>query len=115
MRATGNLAGVSFVDAPLYSANRETWREIISESGYFFTDSAMKWFSCRVSWDTLTPYNAGYAFITSERDSAGAWNYKRRYTVRSWESANGVDHLSEFGEFATLSAARKYLTRLTDN
>jgi hypothetical protein len=109
------MAGVSFIDAPLYNANRDQWREIITESGYFFTVSAMKWFGCRIAWDTLTEYRGGFAFITSERDSGGAWDYARRYTVRVWDRDNGTDKLSEFGEFATLTAAKKHLNNLTDN
>lgn len=108
MRPAGNLAGVSFIDAPLYHPRRDEWREIISNSGYFFTVSTMKYFSCRVAWDSLTAYTDEYAFITSEQDSAGAWDGQRRYTVRTWDAQNGVQG-KDFGEFDTLREAKRAL------
>ena len=116
MRASGNLAGVSFMDAPRYHRDREQWREIISNSGYSFTVDAMKFFSSRVSWDTLTAYRDGYAFITSEqhRPLYNDWE-PRKYTVRYWNPTDRSNHLREFQEFATLAQAKKHLTKLIDN
>jgi hypothetical protein len=112
MRANGNLAGVEFIAPPMHHHHAEIWREIITESGYCFTKSAMKWFNSRVAWDTLTKLTAeSYGFVSSEQDSAGAWNGERRYTVRRWNAESGVSDLSKFGEFGTLKAARKWLTR----
>jgi hypothetical protein len=104
MRPAGNLAGVSFIDAPLWHARRDTWREIISNSGYFFTADAMRFFECRVAWDSLTPVGEAWLFITSERAPMG----ERRYTVRTW-TPSGVDTLGEFGEHATRAAAHREL------
>jgi hypothetical protein len=115
MRPAGNLAGVAFIDAPIYHGERDNWREIISNSGYFFTVDAMRWFGCRVAWDSLTTHNDGFAFITSEQDSGGAWDGRRRYTVRKWDNVRGVSELSEFGVFATLAAAKKHLNQLNAN
>lgn len=115
MRASGNLAGVSFIDAPMYHRDREQWREIISNSGYFFTTDAMKFFSSRVSWDTLTQYRDGYAFITSEQHQSLYYQWPRKYTVRYWNPTDGSNQLSEFQEFATLTQAKKHLTKLIDN
>lgn len=121
MRATGNLAGAEFISPPRYHSQYDQWAEIISESGYFFTKSAMRYFGSRIAWDTLTGLDDGvYAFITSEQDkpvmiSSGivpaAWDGARRYTVRAWNKDYGIIPLSEFGEFATLKAAKDYLLR----
>lgn len=127
MRPAGNLAGVEFIDAPQYLRHetRETWRLIISESGYFFTKAAMKWFSSRVAWDTLTQYRDGYLFITSEQDkpvyiSSGmvpaAWDGQRRYTLRYFTLENGLANdlgvHSEHGRYETLERARRVLQQL---
>ena len=110
MRAVKSLAGVEFIDAPLYHPQRELWREIITESGYFFTKSAMRWFGSRVAWDTLTAITPElFGFITSEQDSGGAWEGQRRYTCRAFSNEFGVLPLSEFGEFDTLKQAKFYL------
>jgi hypothetical protein len=112
MRPAGNLAGVEFIHPPMYHNQTELWKEIISESGYFFTKSAMQWFGSRVAWDTLTAITHElYGFITSEQDSGGAWEGQRRYTVRGWTKESGVFELSEWGDFETLKGARHYLTR----
>jgi hypothetical protein len=111
MRANGSLAGVEFIAPPAYHPQDEIWREIITESGYWFTKSALKWFGSRVVWDSLVKLNAAdYLFISSEQSSGGAWNGRRRYTVRQWNTVTGVNGLSEFGQFATLAAARKWAT-----
>lgn len=121
MRAAGNLAGVEFISPPRYSNQYEQWAEIITESGYFFTKSAMNYFGSRIAWDTLTALDGGvFAFITSEQDkpvaiSSGivpaAWDGARRYTVRAWNMDHGIIPLSEYGEFATLKQAKEYLLR----
>lgn len=112
MRPAGNLAGVEFIDAPQYLRHevRETWRTIISESGYFFTRAAMRFFDSRVAWETLSNYADGYAFITSEQDTMSST--PRVYTVRAWSETDGVNRLSELGEFATIDQAKRYLKRV---
>jgi hypothetical protein len=103
MRPAGNLAGVSFIDAPLYHLDREKWREIISNSGYFFTADTMRFFDCRVSWDSLTPLGDAWLFITSERHPGGP----RRYTVRAWSLEASVVSAGQFQAHDTLAAARR--------
>lgn len=105
MRPAGNLAGVSFIDAPLYHARRDTWREIISNSGYFFAADTMRFFECRVSWDSLTPSGDAWLFITSERSPFGT----RRYTVRKWTLETGPDTVGDFAAYETLDGARRAL------
>jgi hypothetical protein len=115
MRAAGNLAGVEFIHPPRYHNQTELWREIITESGYFFTKDAARYFGSRIAWDTLTAITGEiYGFVTSEQDSskigrATAWDGQRRYTVNLWTKERGVFSGSDFGEFETLAAARKYL------
>ena len=111
MRATGTLAGVEFLAPPAYHSQDKEWREVITESGYFFTKSAARFFGSRVSWDTLTAIPSGYLFITSETSDT-----PRRYTLRSWDSVRGVHSVGEFMEHATLAAAKKALNNyLTNN
>jgi hypothetical protein len=105
MRAAGNLAGVEFIAPPIYDRNAEQWREIITESGYFFTKSAMRFFSSRVLWDTLTNSGNAWLFITSEQNDTKP----RRYTLRAWTKETGTDTLGEFQEHATATAARRAL------
>lgn len=115
MRAAGNLAGVEFIAPPMYHYAGQQWEEIISESGYFFTKSAMRFFSCRIAWDSLTRITQElYGFITSEQHNPppGPWDMAsgpRLYTVRGWAKESGVIELSEFQQFATLKQARHYL------
>ena len=116
MRASGNLAGMEFIAPPMYHKHAETWREIITESGYCFEKSAMRYFDSRVIWNSLIKLNqTDYLFITSERDTYGdpyqrAYQGARRYSVRKWNPAAGVDTVSEFMQFDTLAAARKWAT-----
>jgi hypothetical protein len=110
MRAAGNLAGVEFLHPPMYNYQEELWKEIISESGYFFTKSAARWFNSRIYWDCLVGITQDLkGFITSEQDSRGAWDGQRRYTVRGWTKEDAVFELSKFGEFDTLKKAKNYL------
>lgn len=113
MRAAGTLAGVEFIAPPrdLNESIRNLWSEIITESGYFFTRNAMRFFDSRVNWDSLTQINQDtYGFITSEQFRATYYDAEpRKYTVRKWDRANGTNPLSEFQEFETLKAARHYL------
>lgn len=103
MRPAGNLAGVSFIDAPLYHLDREKWREIISNSGYFFTADTMRFFDCRIAWDSLTPLGHAWLFITSERHPGGP----RRYTVREWTATASTYTAGQFQAHDTLAAARR--------
>jgi hypothetical protein len=115
MRPAGNLAGVEFLAPPLYDTNAPLWSYIISNSGYFFTKSAARWFSSRISWSSLTLNGGGQLFITSEQDSYAAWNGERRYTVRSWNNETGVDTVGEFGGYDTMSKARAELKKHLTN
>jgi hypothetical protein len=107
---------MKFIAPPLYHKHAEIWREIITESGYFFEQSSIRYFGSRIVWNSLIKLNqTDYLFITSEQDKSGqpysrAYGGQRRYTVRKWNTAQGVNDLSEFCEFETLAAARKWAT-----
>lgn len=110
MRAAGTLAGVEFLAPPAYHPQDKEWREVITESGYFFTKAAARFFSSRIAWDTLTATPSGYLFITSETSDG-----PRAYTVRAWTLSDGVNTRGEFMQYETLAAAKRGLTRLTNN
>jgi len=110
MRATGNLAGVTFLSPPRYHRDQEQWQKIITESGYFFTVDAMRWFSSRILWDTLAPIGDAYLFVSSEEDTYAT--QPRAYTVRVWTMAAGVDEIGGFGEHGSRAAALKALRQV---
>jgi hypothetical protein len=107
MRAAGNLAGVSFLSPPPGHRDQLQWQKIITESGYFFTADAMRWFSSRILWDTLRQVGEAFLFVTSEQDTYSP--QPRSYTVRVWTMAGGVFNLGGFSEHATRAAAIKAL------
>ena len=111
MRPAGNLAGVEFIAPPHSHRDADKWREIISGSGYFFTKSALKFFNSQFYWSDLVTAGDACFFITSEKDTAtiAAWNGQRRYTLRAWTKAGGVDTIGEFGQYKTLTQARAAL------
>jgi len=70
---------------------------------YFFDRAAMRFFASRI----LSTVYGGRFFVTSERDTHedGAWDGKRRYTVR--ECVDGrIETRSDHGEFATTQEAK---------
>ncbi len=103
MRPAGNLAGVSFIDAPLYHRDREQWRDINSNSGYFFAVDTMRFFESRIYLDSLTPIGDAWLFITSERQPGGA----RRYSLREWTPECATYTAGQFQAYETLAAARR--------
>ena len=89
--------------------NREEWEEVLAR-GYFFTKSAMSFFSSRVIWDSLTPIPqaAGmFLFITSEKRPEPS--EPRRYTIRISSRLTGTDTLGKHEAYATLKQARAAL------
>jgi hypothetical protein len=81
-----------------------TPKEIItsSHSGWFSSNS-MEYWNSEVYWETLTPHENGWKFITSED------NYNRsasRYTIR-YATESTITELSEFQEFSTIAEALK--------
>lgn len=116
MRAIGNLAGVEFIAVPTYLNynTQEVWKKIITESAYFFTRDAMKFFGSRVLWETLTKSPNGYYFITSEQHSNPYFGISepRRYTLREWTEENGTDTVGDFQEFTNIDQAKRALKKL---
>jgi hypothetical protein len=80
------------------------WHKVIENSGAFFSRSSMRFFNSRISWNSLTPMNGYYLFITSEQ----APNGSRAYTVRLWNGINFTD-LDGFQKHDTLTQAKRAL------
>lgn len=110
-----NIYEQPLISPPSRTANREQWADVITGSGFWFTRSAMAFFGSRVVWSSLAEDATGWLFITSEKDSHGAWDGQRRYTVRHFRYGHGVETMGEFGQFATLSKAKKHLSNLINN
>jgi hypothetical protein len=103
--------------------------QCVSATGsHFFDRDTMRFFNSKLS-DGVYPTKFGTFFITSERDKGlygtGAWDGKRRYTVRFVAARNVfsrrwshtytqkrgelVDVMTDdFGAFATLDSARRF-------
>lgn len=110
-----NLAGVTFACPPRNTplGERAIWDKIISNSGFWFSTSSMRFFKCRIAWGTLTSTGNGFAFISSEDTSMLYYPQEpRRYTVREWTLERGVSTLGEFQQYDTLSDAKKALREL---
>jgi len=75
---------------------------------HFFTRETRRFFGSKI-YDDLAH---GIYFITSEQDSYGAWDGKRRYTIRMALGDGMIDSYSAFGEFASLRSARTALANI---
>ena len=105
------------------SKRKYTLEQVIASNrhhGYhFFDDASMRWFNSRIESDVFP----NRTFVTSEKDDGfigpggrryAAWDGKRRYTVRFFVARTGViETASEFGQFATAAAARKWAQAYT--
>lgn len=98
------------------SANRRN-------GGHFFDPDTMRSFQSRVS-ENVYPVANGAIIVTSEKDrpwygsygySPGAWEGRRRYTVRKVTDAGEVEEVSEFGEYASASGAHARAAREAKN
>ena len=95
----------AFVRVPQCSY-REEWQHIVENSGYWFTRSAMSFFSSRVLWQTLTPIPFGFAFITSEQyvNNLTGDSLPRMYSVRTYADGQ-IDTMGAFQEYASRAEA----------
>ncbi len=59
-----------------------------NSSGHFFDKDTMRFFGCRVLSEVYNSPDGLVYFVTSERDRHGAWDYRRRYTVRAYSPEN---------------------------
>lgn len=85
------------------------WHKVIDNGGHFFDKSAMRFFNSRISWDSLTPMNGFYLFITSEQSDFAP----RAYTVRLWNGDN-FTQVGKFQEHETLAQAKRALRKAKD-
>lgn len=95
----------AFVRVPECSY-RDEWTHIVENSGYWFTRSAMSFFSSRVLWQTLTPIPFGYAFITSEQyvNFFTGVRAPRLYSVRTFCDGQ-IETIGEFQQYASRAEA----------
>lgn len=93
-------------------------RQANAEIGnHWFDRDTLRCFGCRV----IDRLYGGRYFVTSERDSGyvgsdgvihAAWDGKRRYSVRVAMPDGTIRTVGEFGQYASLSGAKRAAERL---
>jgi len=97
-----------------YTKDSKIWREIRAHSGYWFTPETLSWFNSRICWQTLTEYQDGFLFITSETN----YNNERRFTIRQITKAPGlvldydIETVGDFLKYEKLEHAKQALNNL---
>jgi hypothetical protein len=86
------------------------WEDLINaHEGYWFEEDTFRFFSSRLSWDSLTPAgNNTYLFISSESNFDRT---KRFYSIRSITTSGEVSTEGEFQQFDTLDKAKRALAK----
>lgn len=88
-----------------------SWPSVVERGGHFFDRAAMRFFSSRICWGTLTAHqgtNGGFLFVTSEESPYGP----RSYSLRVVRESGDVDTLGDFGGYADRAAAVRALHRV---
>jgi hypothetical protein len=70
---------------------------------HWFDPATLRYFGCKVGRKVY----GGRYFISSEQDEFGAWQYRRRYTIRMANADGTIETIGEFGQYATSEAARR--------
>jgi hypothetical protein len=93
-------------------AKTATWQTIIDgHNGHWFDAHTIKFWKCRISWDSLTPVLDGWLFISSEMNFDGS---QRLYTLRKISSDfQEIETVSEFQEFQSLGLAKRQLEKVS--
>jgi len=90
-----------------YTKHSPEWELIRGKSGYWFSQSTLRFFGSRIYWHTLTKNtNYQWLFITSEDNFDGT---EKRFSVRSVNRAYDIDTLGDFLEYETLAEAKTAL------
>jgi hypothetical protein len=76
---------------------------------HWFDPDTLRFFGGRVS-ETLY---GGRFFVSSERDSGGAWDGRRFYSVRVANDDGTIGTVGEFGAYASRSGAHRAAARLS--
>lgn len=92
-----------------YTTLESIKRANVAAGNHFFDADTLRFFRSRIAPGVI----AGRLFITSEQfeDSTGE-RHERRYTVRVATDHGTIEDVSEFQQFATLAAARRYAESL---
>jgi hypothetical protein len=75
---------------------------------HWFSESTLQFFGSRIGGRVY----GGRFFVSSERDSYGAWGGQRRYTIRIVRDDANIDTWGEHGQFGSRSGAVKCAERL---
>ena len=80
---------------------------VLGGSRYWFEPDTIRFFGSRIAeYGYLSADAARTYFVSSERDSHGAWDGQRRYSVRVQDRATGeIDTVGEFGQYGSRSGA----------
>jgi len=95
--------------------NTNQIKELAQDCGsHFFDSSAMRWFAS----PTHERVYGGRYFVTSEQhDGSEVWDGQRRYTIRSFEYADGrvtIDTVGDFGAYKTSAEAHRAAAKLVE-
>ena len=82
------------------------WELIRGKSGYWFSQSTLKFFGSRIYWQTLTRKQGFWLFITSEDVFNGT---EKRFSVRLVDSSYDIHTIGEFLAYDTLAQAKTAL------
>jgi hypothetical protein len=91
-----------------YSTIAEIKQANADVGGHFFDTDTLRFFGSRI----LATVYGGFVFVTSEKDSYGAWDGQRRYTVRF--CFDGTIEGLDFGQFANLAQAKEEAENWSD-
>ena len=90
------------------------WEDLIgAHEGHWFEEDTFRFFSSRLSWDSLTPAgNDTYLFVSSESNFDRT---KRLYSIRSITTSGDVQTVGDFQAFNTLAEAKRALAKHLPN
>lgn len=90
-----------------YTKDDNTWLLIRANTGYWFSKNTLAFFGSKIYWNTLTPVEGGYLFISSEDNFDGT---ERLFSVRKVNRDFGI----ETPEWQTLPDLKAAKTRLRE-
>jgi len=98
-----------------HTKESQVWLNIRANSGYWFAPDTMKFFGCRIYWQTLTEYQDGWLFISSEDNFERT---EKRFTIRQISETPDkfadydIDTVGEYQGYATLEHAKTALKNI---
>jgi len=90
-----------------YTKHSPEWELIRGKSGYWFSQSTLRFFGSRIYWHTLTGKDGFWLFITSEDIFANS--FEKRFSVRLIDSRYDIHTIGEFLAYGTLAEAKTAL------